>query len=415
MDDFEILSKLGDGTYSIVYKVKRKADNKIYALKKVNLQKLSQKERENSLNEVRILASIKSNFVISYKEAFIEEQDKSLCIVMEYADRGDLYQKIVHFKRKGCLIEEADIWKIFIQMTKGLKALHDLKILHRDLKSANIFLFSDGSAKIGDLNVSKVVRMGMGLTQTGTPYYASPEVWDNKPYDSKSDIWSLGCVTYEMITLHPPFRAQSMEGLYNKIIKGQYTKISDKYSSDLAQIIDLLLKVRPEDRPSCQCILKHTLILKRIEYFQAEAGIEFEDLEDVDENQLLKTIRIPRNILGLGDKLPKANYNNPIKTKKKLTIEVKNKNEVQDNKETNFNSIEALPSITHNKRLNSQNEKIQSKKINKINKVKEEENENKNDEENQNQNQIILSQINNNINNNNIIIILIIILIIMLK
>ena len=396
MDDFEILSKLGDGTYSIVYKVKRKADNKIYALKKVNLQKLSQKERENSLNEVRILASIKSNFVISYKEAFIEEQDKSLCIVMEYADRGDLYQKIVQFKRKGCLIEEADIWKIFIQMTKGLKALHDLKILHRDLKSANIFLFSDGSAKIGDLNVSKVVRMGMGLTQTGTPYYASPEVWDNKPYDSKSDIWGLGCVTYEMITLHPPFRAQNMEGLYNKIIKGQYPKISDKYSSDLAQVIDLLLKVRPEDRPSCQCILKHTLILKRIEYFQAQAGIEFEDLEDVDENQLLKTIRLPKNLLGLGDKLPKANYN-PIKPTKKLTIEVKNKNEVQDNKEPNFNSIEALPSITHNKRFNSQSEKIQSKKIIKLNKGKDEENENKNDEENKNQ--IILSQRNNNLKN----------------
>ena len=399
MDDFEILSKLGDGTYSIVYKVKRKADNKIYALKKVNLQKLSQKERENSLNEVRILASIKSNFVISYKEAFIEEKDKSLCIVMEYADRGDLYQKIVQFKRKGCLIEEVDIWKIFIQMTKGLKALHDLKILHRDLKSANIFLFSDGSAKIGDLNVSKVVRMGMGLTQTGTPYYASPEVWENNPYDSKSDIWSLGCVTYEMITLHPPFRAQSMEGLYNKIIKGQYPKISDKYSSDLAQIVDLLLKVRPEDRPSCQCILKHTLILKRIEYFQAEAGIEFEDLEDVDENQLLKTIRIPKNILVLGDKLPKANYNIPIKAKKKLAIEVKNKNDNKDNKEHNFNSIEALPSITHTKKINSQSEKNQTKKINitTINKGKEEENENKNDEEKKNQ--IISTQKNNNINN----------------
>ena len=290
-----------------------------------------------------------------------------------------------------------DICKFRIQMTKGLKALHDLKILHRDLKSANIFLFSDGSAKIGDLNVSKVVRMGMGLTQTGTPYYASPEVWDNKPYDSKSDIWGLGCVTYEMITLHPPFRAQNMEGLYNKIIKGQYPKISDKYSSDLAQVIDLLLKVRPEDRPSCQCILKHTLILKRIEYFQAQADIEFEDLEDVDENQLLKTIRLPKNLLGLGDKLPKANYNNPIKPKKKLTIEVKNKNDFKENKELNFNSIEALPNIAHNKRFNSKSEKIQSKKIIKLNKGKEEENENKNDEENKNT--IILSQRNNNLNN----------------
>ena len=143
---------------------------------------------------------------------------------MEYADKGDLYQKIVQFKRKGCLIDESDVWRVFIQMTKGLKALHELKILHRDLKSANVFLFSDGTAKIGDLNVSKVAKKGMGYTQTGTPYYASPEVWNDEPYDSKSDIWSLACVTYEMLTLHPPFRAESMDGLYEKVIKGKYNK-----------------------------------------------------------------------------------------------------------------------------------------------------------------------------------------------
>ena len=215
MDGFEILSKLGDGSYSVVYKVRRKADDKIYALKKVKLQNLSDKEKENSLNEVRILASVRSTFVISYKEAFIDENDKSLCIIMEYADKGDLYQKIVQFRKLKYLIEEVDVWRIFIQMTKGLKALHDLKILHRDLKSANIFLFSDGSAKIGDLNVSKVVHRGLGYTQTGTPYYASPEVWNDKPYDYKSDIWSLACVVYEMLALHPPFRAENMEGLYN--------------------------------------------------------------------------------------------------------------------------------------------------------------------------------------------------------
>jgi NIMA (never in mitosis gene a)-related kinase len=91
---------------------------------------------------------------------------------MEYADKGDLYQKIVEFKKAATYFEEIDIWRIFIQLVRGLKALHDLKILHRDLKSANVFLFTDGSAKLGDLNVSKVARRGLGYTQTGTPYYA---------------------------------------------------------------------------------------------------------------------------------------------------------------------------------------------------------------------------------------------------
>ncbi len=83
-----------------------------------------------------------------------------------------------------------------------------------------MFLFKDGTAKLGDLNVSKVAKKGLGYTQTGTPYYASPEVWRDKPYDVKSDIWSLGCVLYEMITLKPPFRAEDMEGLYKKVLKG---------------------------------------------------------------------------------------------------------------------------------------------------------------------------------------------------
>ena len=91
---------------------------------------------------------------------------------MEYADKGDLYQKISEFKKAGVFFEESDIWRIFIQMVRGLKALHELKILHRDLKSANIFLFTDGTAKLGDMNVSKVARRGLGYTQTGTPYYA---------------------------------------------------------------------------------------------------------------------------------------------------------------------------------------------------------------------------------------------------
>ena len=357
MDGFEILEKLGDGAYSIVYKVRRKEDSKIYALKKVNLSNLSQKEKENSLNEVRILASVKSTFVIAYKEAFIDETDKSLCIVMEYADKGDLYQKITQFKKIGCLIDEVDIWRIFIQMTKGLKALHDLKILHRDLKSANIFLFSDGSAKIGDLNVSKVAYRGLGYTQTGTPYYASPEVWRDEPYDIKSDIWSLGCVTFEMLALHPPFRAENMEKLYNKVIQCQYGKISDRYSDDIREIIKLLLKVKTKERPTCAQILKHPLVKKRLEFFQAQAGNDNIDIDDMEEGVLLRTIRIPSNLLCLSDKLPEANYENPFKQRK---LEF-NKNKINNKGNTFPNSN--LPEIKCGNKTKKENDNNEEEKV----------------------------------------------------
>ena len=365
MNGFEILEKLGDGAYSVVYKVKRKEDSNIYALKKVKLKGLSDKEKQNALNEVRILASVKSPFVISYKEAFIEEESETLCIVMEYADKGDLYQKILQLKKIGCLIDEIDAWKIIIQMTRGLKSLHDLKILHRDLKSANIFLFSDGTAKIGDLNVSKVARKGLGYTQTGTPYYASPEVWDEKPYDNKSDIWSLGCVAYEMLTLHPPFRAKDMEQLYNAVIKGQYRKIGDKYSPDMNEIIDYLLKVNAKDRPNCDDILKHPVVKKRLEFFQAQAG-ENEDFDNIDEGVLLRTIRIPKNIIFLSDNLPEKNYEKAKSHSKAMGKNIHKKNIQNQN-----SSLPNLKVLNNLKSPNLKNIQINNKENNNNDNLKE--------------------------------------------
>ena len=347
MNDFQIISKLGEGAYSTVFKVKRNIDQKIYALKKVKLLNLSEKEKENSLNEVRILASVKSNFVVSYKEAFFDEKDNTLCIVMEFADRGDLYQKIVQHKKSAKFFEESDVWRIFIQLVKGLKALHDLKILHRDMKSANVFLFSNGSAKLGDLNVSKVARRGLGYTQTGTPYYASPEVWKDKPYDNKSDVWSLGCVLYEMITLRPPFRAQDMEGLFNKVCKGQYSRIPERFSDDLFQVVQFLLQVNSSNRPSCEQILNHPVVLKRIEYFKSFAG------EDDNEDKcLLKTIHMPKNLLFLSDKLPKPNYDKQFKSTNNGIEDSNNKNYRSYNK-INNNNNEVNKNNVENKDFNN--------------------------------------------------------------
>lgn len=93
------------------------------------------------------------------------------------------------------------------------------------------------------------------MTQTGTPYYASPEVWKDKPYDTKSDIWALGCILYEITTLKQPFRAPDMEGLYKKVLRGLYEKIPAQYSQDLSNVIRMMLQVLPQLRPDCDKLL----------------------------------------------------------------------------------------------------------------------------------------------------------------
>ncbi|CDW72008.1 protein kinase domain containing protein [Stylonychia lemnae] len=269
------------------------------------MAKLSDKEKQNALNEVRILASIQHPNVIAYKEAFFDENSSTLCIVMEFADGGDLYQKIIDHQKRSSTFPEREIWQIIGQMTKGLKALHDKNILHRDLKCANVFLNRDGTVKMGDLNVSKVANKngGLLLTQTGTPYYASPEVWKDQPYDYRSDIWSLGCVIYEMISLQPPFQAQNMDQLYKKVLSGQYPPISNSFSKELSEILAQLLQVIPQKRPSCDTILSHPKIVG--------LGINAhqDPVSQGDDNlDLLKTLHMPLNLNQLGKILPKSKY-----------------------------------------------------------------------------------------------------------
>lgn len=297
--DFDILEKLGEGAYSTVFKVRRRSDGKIYALKKVRFMPLKEKEKENAVNEVRILASISHPNVVGYKEAFIDESTNTLCLVMEYADNGDLLQRITNHQKRSTFFSENEIWDIFIQAVRGLKALHDLNILHRDLKCANLFMCSDGIVKLGDMNVSKVAKLGLVYTQTGTPYYASPEVWKDKPYDSKSDIWSLGCVIYETASLNPPFRATDMKGLYRKVIKGDYPPLPSRYSNQLAEMIKLLLKVNPSHRPTCDEILALPMVAQRNSRIQHD---------NLPENNLLGTIKIPRQMKGLANNLPASTY-----------------------------------------------------------------------------------------------------------
>ena len=344
MNGFTILNKLGEGSFSTVLKVQRKKDGSIYALKKVRFSKLNEKEKSNALNEIRILASINNKNIISYKEAFFDENDSSLDIVMEYADKGDLFQLITEHKKTKIHFSEEEIWSTLIQLLNGLKSLHELNILHRDLKSANVFLFKGGIVKLGDLNVSKITRKGMGYTQTGTPYYASPEVWKDKPYNSKSDIWSLGCVIYEMCTLNPPFRAQNMEELFKKVIRGYYPDISSKYSKDLSEIIKLMIQTEVGARPSCDELLNMPIIKKRVDFFKDKNndGKAIGEEKNIPNNELLSTITIPKNIKNLSRNLPKPNYSSN-------SFDLNN---INDN-ENKINKINNIKSLNINKNENN--------------------------------------------------------------
>jgi len=201
---------------------------------------------------------------------------------------------IEKYKKNNKKLTEKQVWHFVIQTVRGLKALHDLDIVHRDIKCANLFLTREGLLKLGDLNVSKVAKQGLMRTQTGTPYYASPEVWYDKPYDYKSDIWSLGCVIYEMITLLPPFRANSMQALSSKVKKGVYADIPSHFSDDLRKVVSRCLQLDSKNRPSCDQILASSAVLNNMSGNLDQMDINDDHVSKADS--LLDTIRCPQNL-----------------------------------------------------------------------------------------------------------------------
>jgi serine/threonine protein kinase len=221
---------------------------------------------------------------------------------MEFADDTDIEKKILQKIKNKLTFSENEIWSILYQIARGLKCLHDNKILHRDLKPGNVFSFKNGTVKIGDMNVSKIAKNGLLYTQTGTPYYASPEVWKDRPYDNKSDIWSLGCIIYELCCLKPPFRGTTMEGVFSKVIKGVFDPIPHSYSRELSVLISSLLQIKPGTRPSCDQILHIINHNKKLNLDNRNK------LTDFEKTILLQTIKFPENINQINDFLPKSNY-----------------------------------------------------------------------------------------------------------
>ena len=299
---YKILEKLGKGTFGIVYKVINEYESMIYVIKQISLNGLSKQQINQVYSEAKILSLINSKYVVKYRESFVEGED--LDIVMEYCDNGDLCNFLKRKKKKGIPLEEDLIWQIFIKITLGLTAIHKMKILHRDLKTLNIFLNKDMGIKIGDLGVAKELNQAsFAKTLIGTPYYLSPEMCQDMPYNQKSDVWALGCILYELCTFRHPFNATNQGALIIKILNSNPDPIFNCYSSQLQYLVNQILEKNYEKRPNCWDLLNNPIIVEKAKQF----GL-YQDILDIfsynniiTQNDYNRIVNITKNEINGND------------------------------------------------------------------------------------------------------------------
>ncbi|XP_078258991.1 serine/threonine-protein kinase Nek5 isoform X2 [Rhinoraja longicauda] len=263
MDKYDVIRQIGEGAFGKAFLVKAKGHTTQVVIKEIKTAKMRQKEKEASFKEVTLLEKMKHPNIVTFLDSFEERQN--LYIVMEYCDSGDLMHRVN--MQHGVRFEEEQILDWFVQICLGLKYIHDRKVLHRDIKAQNIFLCNNGkTAKLGDFGIARMLNNTMELAHTciGTPYYLSPEICENRPYNNKTDIWSLGCVLYELSTLCHPFEGSNLHQLVVKICRGYYAPIHPRYTYDMKILLAQLFKVNPRDRPSINSILKKRFLEKRI-------------------------------------------------------------------------------------------------------------------------------------------------------
>lgn len=247
--------RAGKGKFSTVYRAKAKDGGDLVALKKIQIfDMMDEKSREKCLKEIRLVQQLDHPNIIRYLDSFIE--DNQLHLVFEYAEAGDLKRQLRKAREREARFDERVIWKYFSQIAEALRHMHERRVMHRDLKPANVFLTLNGTVKVGDLGLGRHFSEATmeAYSKVGTPLYMSPEVLRGKGYEWKSDVWSLGCVLYELAMLTSPFKEEGLNlyGLFQKITKGDYTPVSEVYSKDLRDLAHRMLSIDPAGRPDME-------------------------------------------------------------------------------------------------------------------------------------------------------------------
>ena len=258
--DFVIEKAIGRGHFSVVHRATRKSDEMRVALKKVSIfDTMDAKARDRCLKEVKLLQTLPVHpCIIRYLDSFIDSNE--LYIVFEWAEHGDLRRLLKRAQESNTSLQEPQIWRYFVQICDAIRHMHDARVMHRDIKPANIFLAAHGRVKLGDLGLGRAFSSQTyeALSKVGTPLYMSPEVLDGRGYEWKSDVWSLGCLLYELASLRSPFKAEgdNLYMLFKKISVGTFAQLPRNFSQQLSQLVNSMIRVDPAQRPDARTALR---------------------------------------------------------------------------------------------------------------------------------------------------------------
>ncbi|KAJ3074066.1 G2-specific serine/threonine protein kinase [Podochytrium sp. JEL0797] len=323
MDAYEALDVIGSGSFGVIRRVRRKSDGRILVRKEIEYSKMSEKEKKQLVSEVNILRELRHPNIVRYYERFVDRGACRIYIIMEWCEGGDLAGIIKQCKKEHKRIPEEVVWNLLTQLLLALQECHhgggasgstssgsssgspsDGKptsgthptILHRDIKPDNVFLDGAQNVKLGDFGLSRIIsnpEVEFAKTFVGTPFYMSPELVSETSYNTKSDIWALGCLIYELCSLEPPFQSKTQAGLTQKIQQGRIDPLPPQYSSELMSTIKAMLSVNHMKRPSTteflklnrirMCIKERTLLAdikkREDEVKRREAAVESREVD----------------------------------------------------------------------------------------------------------------------------------------